>query len=66
MQDFTIQIQQLFSNLPDFAGVVIVAFFVINAIMWFFLPFAIYGIQAKMNKSRKIQEKILKTLEAMG
>lgn len=63
MQDITTLFDQLLASVPDIAKAVIVAFLVINAIMWFLLPFAIYGIQSKMKKSRKIQEKILKIME---
>ena len=66
MNDLTIQLRSFVDNLPDFAVAIIVVVLVINAIMWFFLPFAIYGIQTKMNKSRKIQEKILKIMESNG
>lgn len=65
MQSITIQIKQLINSLPDFAVVIIAVILFINLIAWFFLPIAIFGIKAKMNESRKIQEKILKIMEAM-
>jgi hypothetical protein len=62
MQNITVQIRQLLDSLPDFAVAIIAVILLINAIAWFFLPFAIFGIKAKMNESRKIQEEILKIM----
>ena len=54
------ELQQIIETLPGVALVLIGAFIMLNAIMWFFLPFAVFGIKKRMNKST--QEAILKIM----
>jgi hypothetical protein len=39
-------------KLPEAVVMIITLFLIINALAWFFLPFAAFGIKAKMNKAQ--------------
>ena len=54
------------SNLPDFAVFVVVAFAIVTALLWMFLPFAVFGIKSYLRKSNEIQAEMLKTLKSMN
>ena len=56
------ELRQIIETLPGVALVLIGAFIMLNAIMWFFLPFAVFGIKKRMNKSAQTQEAILKIM----
>lgn len=64
MQDTNTLFQQLLSEMPDIAKAIIGAILVFNLIAWFFLPFAVYGIKARLNENRKVNEQILKALSS--
>ena len=37
-------------SLPPLVGIIVICFLVVLAILWFFLPFAIFGIDSKMKE----------------
>jgi hypothetical protein len=55
----------IIEKLPDVVVILIALFLFINALAWFFLPFAIFGIKAKMNRAHKVNDKILEIMQGM-
>ena len=55
---------QFIDGLPDIAKAIITTILLINLIAWFFLPFAVYGIKARLNELRKSNEKLIQVLTA--
>ena len=67
MQEYinTLDYLTIIDKLPDVVVILITVFLLINALAWFFLPFAIIGIKAKMNKAHKVNKKILEIMQGM-
>lgn len=55
----------ILDKLPDAVIILIIVFLFINALAWFFLPFAVIGINAKMNKAHKVNKEILEIMLKM-
>jgi hypothetical protein len=55
----------ILDKLPDAVVMLITVFLLINALAWFFLPFAVFGIKAKMNRAHEANKKILEIMLKM-
>ena len=69
MMSVDIWISRLTESLGPIVGILVIIFLVILAVLWFLLPFAVFGINSKLhelNRQTKKANEILQSIQLKG